>query len=57
MDERDKRVRFMAKLPPDLHRRLKVAAAQRDMNMNDLLVWMLRYQLHRLETGQEEVQR
>ena len=27
----------MTKLPPDLHHRLKVAAAERSMNMNDLV--------------------
>jgi predicted HicB family RNase H-like nuclease len=37
-DERDERVRFLAKLPPDLHRWLKVAAAQRGEDMNALLV-------------------
>jgi predicted HicB family RNase H-like nuclease len=37
MDERDERVRFMAKLPPDLHHRLKVVAAQHSVNMNDLV--------------------
>jgi predicted HicB family RNase H-like nuclease len=37
MDERDERVKFMAKLPPDLHHRLKVAAAERSANMNDLV--------------------
>jgi len=47
----------MAKLPADLHKRLKVAAAERDLSMNDLLVWVLRYQLFQIETGQEEIQR
>ena len=28
----------MAKLPPDLHRWLKVAAAERGVNMNEILV-------------------
>lgn len=28
----------MAKLPPDLHRWLKVAAAQQGVDMNDLIV-------------------
>jgi HicB family len=37
MDERDERVKFMAKLPPELHHRLKVAAAERSVNMNDLI--------------------
>jgi hypothetical protein len=37
MDKQDERVRFMAKLPPDLHHRLKVAAAERSVNMNDLI--------------------
>ena len=27
----------MAKLPPDLHHRLKIAAAERSVNMNDLI--------------------
>jgi hypothetical protein len=54
MDKQDKRVRFLAKLPADLHHSLKVQAAQRGMHMNDLLIWILRYQIHRLETGQEE---
>ena len=31
----------MAKLPPDLHRWLKVKAALEDVNMNDLLVSVL----------------
>jgi predicted HicB family RNase H-like nuclease len=38
MDKQDERVRFMAKLPPDLHHRLKVAAADRSVNMNDLVI-------------------
>jgi hypothetical protein len=38
MDKRDKRVKFLAKLPPDLHRWLKIAAAERGANMNDVLV-------------------
>lgn len=37
MDKQDERVRFLAKLPPDLHHRLKVAAAERSVNMNDLV--------------------
>jgi HicB family len=37
MDHNDERVKFQAKLPPDLHRRLKIAAAERGVNMNDLL--------------------
>lgn len=38
MTKQDERVKFMAKLPPDLHRWLKVAAAQQGVDMNDLLV-------------------
>jgi predicted HicB family RNase H-like nuclease len=38
MNERDERVKFMAKLPPDLHRWLKVHAAQRGEDMNALLI-------------------
>jgi predicted HicB family RNase H-like nuclease len=57
MDNQNERVRFLAKLPPALHRQLKVAAAQHDMSMNDLLVWVLRHHLHQLETGKEEIQR
>jgi hypothetical protein len=38
MDKRDKRVKFLAKLPPELHRWLKVTAAERGANMNDVLV-------------------
>jgi predicted HicB family RNase H-like nuclease len=38
MDERDERVRFMAKLPPDLHRWLKVSAAERGTDMNVILI-------------------
>jgi hypothetical protein len=34
----DKRVKFMAKLPPDLHRWLKVAAAERGIDMNAIVV-------------------
>jgi hypothetical protein len=41
MDKQDERVRFMAKLPPDLHRWLKVKAAERGTDMNDLLVTAL----------------
>jgi predicted HicB family RNase H-like nuclease len=36
--EQDKRVKFLARLPPELHRWLKVAAAERGTNMNDILV-------------------
>ena len=32
------RVTFLAKLPPELHRWLKIAAAERGVNMNDILV-------------------
>jgi hypothetical protein len=38
MDKRDKRVKFMAKLPPELHRWLKIAAAERGVDMNAVLV-------------------
>jgi hypothetical protein len=37
-DDQDKRVRFLAKLPPELHRWLKIAAAERGANMNEILV-------------------
>ena len=46
MSKSDEPVKFMAKLPPDLHHWLKVAAAERSdlsVNMNDLLVQALRY--------------
>jgi predicted HicB family RNase H-like nuclease len=38
MDNADKRVKFLAKLPPELHRWLKVAAAERGATMNEVLV-------------------
>ncbi len=39
MDKQDdERVRFLAKLPPDLHRRLKIAAAEQGADMNALLI-------------------
>lgn len=38
MDKHDDRVRFMAKLPPALHRWLKVTAAERGTDMNAVLV-------------------
>lgn len=37
MNKRDDRVRFLAKLPPGLHRWLKVAAAEQGTDMNALL--------------------
>ena len=37
MDEKNERVKFQAKLAPDLHRWLKVAAAERGTDMNALL--------------------
>lgn len=37
VDKQDERVRFLAKLPPDLHHQLKVAAAEHSKNMNDLV--------------------
>jgi hypothetical protein len=37
-DDQAKRIRFLAKLPPELHRWLKIAAAERGVNMNDILV-------------------
>lgn len=46
MNKQDKAVKFMAKLPPDLHHWLKVAAAERSdlsVTMNDLLVQALEY--------------
>jgi predicted HicB family RNase H-like nuclease len=55
MDKRDnqgERVRFMAKLPPDLHRWLKVAAAERGANMNDVLVAALDSARMRLGDGE-----
>jgi len=38
MSNQSKRVKFLAKLPPELHRWLKVAAAERGATMNDVLV-------------------
>jgi hypothetical protein len=38
MNSKDKQVAFLAKLPPELHRWLKVAAAERGTTMNDVLV-------------------
>jgi len=38
MDNADKRVKFLAKLPPELRRWLKIAAAERGVDMNALLV-------------------
>src|ERR1022692_2335068 len=37
-DGQDERVKFLAKLPPTLHRWLKVTAAQRGQDINDLIV-------------------
>jgi len=51
MDERDERVKFMAKLPPDLHHRLKVAAAERSVNMNDLVCDSIETHLAMLSMG------
>ena len=31
-------MRFMAKLPPELHRWLKIKAAERGVDMNDLII-------------------
>ena len=36
-------------LPPDLHRRLKVAAAEREMDLNDLCVQLLTEGIDRLQ--------
>ena len=41
MSKQDGRIRFLAKLPPDLHRRLKVAAAEQGTDMNALLIMAL----------------
>jgi hypothetical protein len=49
MDKQDKRVRFLAKLPPDLHHWLKVTSAESGENMNDLLI-------SALETWRENLQ-
>lgn len=38
MDKQDKRVKFLAKIPPELHRWLKIAAAERGAGMNAILV-------------------
>jgi hypothetical protein len=38
MDKQDERIRFMAKLPPDLHRWLKITSAETGVDMNVLLV-------------------
>ena len=38
MDKQDERVKFLAKLPPDLHRWLKITSAETGLDMNDLLV-------------------
>ena len=38
MDKQDNRVKFMAKLPPELHRWLKVQAFGNDESMNDRLI-------------------
>lgn len=60
MDEQDKhdeRVKFLAKLPPDLHHWLKVTSAESGENMNDLLVSALeawRENLQALWAGKKE---
>lgn len=39
----------MRHLPPDLHRRLKLAAVEREMDMNDLAIQLLVEGLDRLQ--------
>jgi predicted HicB family RNase H-like nuclease len=51
MDKQDARVKFLAKLPPDLRHRLKVAAAQQSVDMNDLVCEAIREKLERTEKG------
>lgn len=48
MAKQDKRVKFLARLPADLHRKLKITAAERGMGMNDILVAALDSALMRL---------
>ena len=38
VSKHDERVKFMAKLPPELHRWLKIKAAERGVDMNDLII-------------------
>ena len=38
VSKQDERVKFMAKLPPELHRWLKIKAAERGVDMNDLII-------------------
>ena len=45
----DDRVRFMAKLPRDLHRWLKVVSAESGENMNDIFVGALQSHREALE--------
>ena len=52
MDKQDERVKFMAKLPSDLHHRLKIAAAERSVNMNDLICESVDAWLKERETGE-----
>jgi hypothetical protein len=51
MANKDKRVKFMARIPPELHRWLKVEAAERGVNMNDVLVASLDSARMRLAAG------
>jgi hypothetical protein len=48
-DAQDDRVRFMAKLPPDLHRWLKITSAESGENMNDIFVGALQNHREMLE--------
>jgi hypothetical protein len=55
MDKQDERVRFMAKLPPDLHRWLKITAAERGVDMNDLMVTALDHQRSGIARSRDEL--
>ena len=54
MANEDKRVKFLAKLPPDLHRWLKITSAESGEGMNDLLVSALEGWREHLKSAWDE---